>query len=131
MQNGVPTVAAQRAVRTQGFMVDLGLPLSRWMKAEATSRAAGWSANLHYSIDMVPARDARRMAYARAKSDLAAFTLYYKLNSLISFGVEQSMYRTRSANTSPGDPGGLFLIRGVPSREWHDVRTEIGPIFTF
>ena len=26
---------------------------------------------------------------------------------------------------------GLFLLRGVPSRQWHDIRTEIGPIFTF
>ncbi len=131
MRNGVPVIAPQRAVRTQGYMVDLGLPISRWLKAEPTGRGAGWSANLHYSIDMVPARDARRMAYARGKSDLAAFTLYYKVNSLISFGVEQSMYRTRSANSSASDPGGLFLIRGVPSREWHDIRTEIGPIFTF
>jgi hypothetical protein len=80
---------------------------------------------------MVPARDARRMSGVRGKSDLAALTLYYKLNSLVSFGLEQSMYRTRAANSSAGDPGGLFLLRGIPSREWHDNRTEIGPIFTF
>jgi hypothetical protein len=80
---------------------------------------------------MVPARDVRRLSCPRNKSDLAAFTLYYKLNSMISFGVEQSMYRTRSANSSVNDPGGLFLLRGIPSREWHDIRTEIGPIFTF
>jgi hypothetical protein len=131
MRNGVPVIAPQRAVRTQGFMTDVGLPLSRWFNAEPGGRAAGWSANLHYSIDMVPARDARRMTCARDKSDLAAVTLFYKLNSLISFGVEQSMYRTRAANSSANDPGGLFLLRGIPSRQWHDIRTEIGPIFTF
>jgi hypothetical protein len=131
MRNGIPVVAPQRAVRTQGYMTDLGLPLSRWFKAESNTRAAGWSANLHYSIDMVPARDARRMTCVRTKSDLGAFTLFYKLNSLVSFGLEESMYRTRGANSSATDTGGLFLLRGIPSREWHDLRTEIGPIFTF
>jgi len=131
LRNGVPVIAPERAVRTQGYMVDLGLPLSRWIKADAAGRAAGWSANLHYSIDTVPARDARRLFCARNRSDLAAFTVFYKLNSLVSFGLEQSMYRTRAANSSAADPGGLFLLRGIPSRQWHDVRTEIGPIFTF
>jgi hypothetical protein len=130
-KNGVPVIAPQRAVRTQGFMTDFALPISRWFHVNPVSRAAGWSANLHYSIDMVPARDARRMAGVRGKSDLAAFTLFYKLNSLVSFGLEESMYRTRAANSSPGDPGGLFILRGIPAREWHDIRTEFGPIFTF
>ena len=131
MRNGVPVIAPERAVRTQGYMTDLGLPISRWLKAVPGSRNAGWSANLHYSIDMVPARDARRMSGVRGKSDLAAFTLFFKVNNLVSFGAEQSMYRTRSANSSASDPGGLFLLRGIPSRQWHDIRTEIGPIFTF
>ena len=80
---------------------------------------------------MVPGRDARRMSGVRGKSDLAAFTLYYRLNSLVSFGAEESMYRTRAANSSTTDSGGLFLLRGIPARQWHDIRTEIGPIFTF
>ena len=130
-KNGVPVIAPERAVRTQGFMTDIALPISRWFNVNPVSRAAGWSANLHYSIDMVPARDARRMSGVRGKSDLAAFTLFYKLNSLVSFGFEESMYRTRAANSSAGDPGGLFILRGIPAREWHDIRTEIGPIFTF
>ena len=131
MQNGVPTVAPQRPVRTQGWGSDLGLPISRWFHAAPNSRSAGWSANLHYSIDMVPARDARRMSGVRGKSDLAAFTLTYKISSLVSIVGEQSMYRTRAANSSATDFGGLFLLRGIPSRNWHDNRTEIGPLFTF
>jgi len=131
MQNGVAMIAPQRPVRTQGYGTDLGLPISRWFGAKPGTRSAGWSANLHYSIDMVPARDARRMAGVRGKSDLAAFTLSYKLNSLVSIMGEESMYRTRAANSSATDFGGLFLLRGIPSRNWHDFRTEIGPVFTF
>jgi len=130
-KNGVPSIAPQRPVRTQGYSLDLGLPISRWFHANPAGRGAGWSANVHYSIDMVPARDARRMAGVRGKSDLGAFTLFYKVSSLVSFGVEESMYRTRAANSSTTDPGGLFLLRGIPARQWHDWRTEIGPIFTF
>jgi len=115
-KNGVPTIAPQRAVRTQGYMTDLGFPISRWFQLQKE-----WTANLHYSIDMVPMRDVNRVSCIRNKSDLAAITLFYKLNSLVSFGVEQSMYRTR----------GQFLLRGIPSRNWHDNRTEVGPIFTF
>ena len=80
---------------------------------------------------MVPGRDARRTSCARSKSDLAAFTLTYKINSLVSIMGEGSMYRTRAANSSATDFGGLFLLRGIPSRQWHDIRTEIGPVFTF
>jgi hypothetical protein len=130
-RDGVPTIAPQRPVRTQGYMLDLGIPWSRLLKARAEGRQAGWSTNFHYSIDMVPARDARRMPGVRGKTDLAAFTLTYRLNSLVSLMAEESMYRTRAANTSASDPGGLFLVRGVPSRQWHDIRTEVGPVFTF
>ena len=131
LKNGVPVIAPERPVRTQGYGVDLGLPFSRWFNAKPGTRSAGWSANMHYSIDMVPARDARRMSGVRGKSDLAAFTLTYKLNSLVSIMGEESMYRTRAANSSATDFGGLFLLRGIPSRNWHDIRTEIGPVFTF
>jgi len=131
MRNGIPVVAPQRPVRTQGYMLDLGFPWSRLLRANPTGRNAGWTTNLHYSIDMVPARDARRMSGVRGKTDLAAFTLTYKLNSLVSFVGEESMYRTRAANSAANDAGGLFLLRGIPSRQWHDIRTEVGPIFTF
>jgi hypothetical protein len=131
MRNGIPAVAPQRPVRTQGYMVDLGFPWSRLLHANPTGRNAGWTTNLHYSIDMVPARDARRMSGVRGKTDLAAFTLTYRLNSLVSLVAEESMYRTRAANSAADDAGGLFLLRGIPSRQWHDIRTEVGPLFTF
>lgn len=130
-RDGVPVIAAQRPVRTQGYMIDVGFPISRLLGVNPKSRMAGWSANFHYSIDMVPARDARRMAGVRAKSDMAVATLTYKLNSLISFQLEESMYRTRAANSTAGDPGGLFLLRGIPSRQWHDLRSEFATLFTF
>ncbi|MBZ5725677.1 MAG: hypothetical protein LAP87_11845 [Acidobacteriia bacterium] len=132
LQNGVPTIAPERPVRTQGFSTDLGLPLSRWFHANPAGRSGGWTANLHYSLDTVPARDARRLGGGgRAKNDMAVFTLFWKLNSLVTFAAEESMYRTRAANDTANSVGGLFTLRGVPAREWHDIRTEIGPIFTF
>ena len=131
MQNGKAVIAPQLPVRTQGYSADLSLPLSRIFNANPVKRSAGWSANFHYGIDMVPARDARRMSGVRGKSDLAAFTLFFKLTSLVSLVGEESMYRTRAANSSATDQGGLFLLRGIPSRQWHDIRTEMGPVFTF
>ncbi len=131
LQNGVPVIAPVRGVRTQGVNTDLAFPISRWFKVNPASRAAGWTTNLHYSIDMVPARDARRLSGVRGKSDLAAFTLNYKMNPLVSFQFEESMYRTRAANNTADSQGGLFLLRGIPSRQWHDIRSELGMLFTF
>jgi len=56
--------------------------------------------------------------------------LNWKLNNLVTFTWEQSYYRTRVV----GDPTGKLpfpTYRGVPSRQWQDIRTEIGPTFTF
>ncbi len=131
LQGGVPVIAPQRAVRTQGFNTDLSFPFSRIFNASPSGRNAGWTTNFHYSIDMVPARDARRMSGVRGKSDLAAFTLFYRLNALVTWQFEQSMYRTRAANNSASEQGGLFLLRGIPSRQWHDIRSELGLLFTF
>lgn len=123
-RNGVAEVAPQRGVRAQGFMTDLLFRLPGVM-------SRNWTTNLHYSIDMVPARDARRMQGVRGKSDLAAATLSYRLNSMVTLQWEQSMYRTRAANNSATDEGGLFLLRGIPSRQWHNLRSELGMLFSF
>ncbi len=131
MNNGTPVLAPQRPVRTQGFNTDLGLPVSRWFGANPASRAGGWSANLHYSIDQVPGRDARRLSGVRQKSDLSAFTVNYKMNGLVTWQFEQSMYRTIAANKASNAQGGLFILRGVPARQWHDMRSELGMLFTF
>jgi hypothetical protein len=124
-------IAPQLPVRTRGFNADIGLPISRWFGVDPKSRAAGWTANLHYALDTVPGRDARRLAGVRGKDDLAAATIFYKLNNLVTFAFEQSYYRTRAANNSASDFGGLFTLRGIPARNWHDNRTEFGPVFTF
>jgi hypothetical protein len=131
LQNGNPVLAPERPVRTKGFLTDLGLPISRWFNVSPSSRAAGWSANLHYSLDTVPARDARRLSGVRGKSDMSVLTLTYRMNSLVTFQAEQSLYRTLAANKAANSFGGLLTLRGIPAREWHDARTEIGMMFTF
>jgi hypothetical protein len=138
---GNPMVAPQRPIRSKGYWVNLGFPLSRMAKAEPTGRNAGWTLYLHYSFDEAVTRDVRSLYDAalfqgqtgstlasntRNKSDFGAATLYYKLNPLVSFGFEQSYYRTRMAGGLP-DP----LWMGKPAASWHDLRFESGPIFTF
>lgn len=130
-RNGAPVLAPQLAVRTQGFMTDLGLPVSRWFGVNPTSRAAGWSANLHYSIDQVPGRDARRLPGVRAKSDMSVLSLYYRMSNLVTWQLEESMYRSFAANQAANCPGGMFVLRGIAARQWHDLRTELGMLFTF
>jgi hypothetical protein len=133
MLNGAATVAQQYPVRGQGGFVNLGIPISRIFNADATSRQAGWTAYLHYGIDSAFARDVRHMTIAapvgnRGKGDLFAGTLYYKFNNWLTFGYEQSLYRTRAVDTVGV---ALPLYRGIPSREWHDLRSEFATIFTF
>jgi len=139
--NGNAIVAPQRPIRAKGFWVNMGFPLSRLARAEPTGRNSGWTFYLHYSFDEAVTRDVRSLYDAakfqgqtgstlagntRNKSDVGAATLYYKLNPLVSFGFEQSYYRTRTA-------GGLTdpLWMGKPADSWHDLRFESGPIFTF
>ncbi len=126
--NGVPTVAPQRPVRTQGGFINLGFPLSRIFNADAKGRNAGWSAYLHYGFDEALPRDVRRFAGGnRSRSDLFSANIQYKLNSFVTFAWEESLYRTRAANRF----GILPLFRGRPSVETHDVRSEFATIFTF
>jgi len=129
--NGVPTVAPQRPVRAQGGFMQLGFPLSRLFGADPEGRNAGWTAFVYYGYDQANANDARRFTPVHGKSDLFSGNIQYKLNSLISFGFEQGLYRTRAANRSVLDAGGLPLFRGIPSFTAHDVRSEFATIFTF
>jgi hypothetical protein len=121
-------IAPQRPVRAQGGFVNVGFPLGRIFGANPEGRNAGWQLYLHYGIDEAKARDIRRQTAIRTnKGDLAAATLLYKLNSWVTFGFEQSMYRGRTPN--PGFAGALF--RGNPARSARDLRSEFGTIFTF
>ncbi len=131
--NGVPVLARERPVRSQGGFVSLGLPLSRIFHADPSGRNAGWSIYFTYGQDSAKARDVRRMlapgaAGTRNKSAMYVGTLYYKLNNWVTFGFEQSLFQTHAV---PGSTGVLPLFSGVPSRNWRDLRTEAGPIFTF
>jgi hypothetical protein len=130
LQNGVPVVAPQRPVRGQGGFINFGFPLSRIFDADPKGRSAGWTGYLHYGYDQATARDARRFG-GRAKSDVFMGSLFYKLNNFVTFALEESLFRTRAANSSRFDFGGLPLFRGIPSRETHDVRSEFATIFTF
>ncbi|HVS82144.1 MAG TPA: hypothetical protein VHE60_10460 [Pyrinomonadaceae bacterium] len=131
LRNGVPTVAPQRPVRATGGFISFGFPLSRIFDADPKGRNAGWSAVLYYGFDEAKARDARRFSPVRGKSDLFLGNISYKLNSLITFAYEQGLYRTRAANNSIFDFGGLPLLRGIPSRAAHNVRSEFATIFSF
>ena len=129
--NGVPAVAPQRPVRGQGGFVQLGFPLSRLADADPKGRNAGWTAYLYYGFDEALQRDARRFAPVRGRSDLFSGNIQYKLNPWVTFAFEQGYYRTRAANRSALDFGGLPLFRGVPSYTSHNVRSEFATIFTF
>lgn len=131
LRNGTPVVAPQYGVRTTGGFVNLGLPLSRIFNANPAGRNAGWTTYFHYSLDEAFARDARRFAGGRGKSDWADWNLQYKMNSFTTFMLAESYYRTRAANTAASNVGGLPLLRGIPSRAWHDLRTELAMMFSF
>jgi hypothetical protein len=135
--SGLAVVAPQRPVRVAGGFVNLGFPIGRLINADPASRSAGWQLFLHYGVDDPYSRDVRRTgaisatsAGLRDKSDLGAASLYWKMNSLVTFCYEQSYYRTRLSNgstvtiTTPTWDGG-------PVRSWHDVRSEFSTIFSF
>jgi hypothetical protein len=129
-EGGRAVVAPQRPVRGQGGFVNLGFPLSRIFDADPKGRNAGWTAYLHYGYDQATARDARRFG-GRAKSDVFMGSVHYRLNAFVTFALEESLFRTRAANNSRFDAGGLPLFRGTLSRETHDLRSEFATIFTF
>lgn len=130
-QGGVPVVAPQRHVRGQGGFVQLGFPLSRIFDADPKGRNSGWTTYLYYGFDEANPRDARRFSPVRGKSDLFSGNIQYKLNSFITFAYEQGYYHTRAVNNSVFSFGSLPLLRGIPSREAHNIRSEFATIFTF
>jgi hypothetical protein len=125
--NGVPVVAPQRPVRGQGGFVQFGFPLSRWFDADPKGRNAGWSGFLLYGYDQAAARDARRFGARGTRSDLFSGNIQYKLNSFVTFGYEQGLYRTRATDRF----GALPMFRGIPSFTTHNVRSEFAAIFSF
>jgi hypothetical protein len=136
-ESGNPTFAPQRPVRSLGGFVNVGFPLSRIFGADPAGRGAGWQLYLHYALDQAKTRDVfqlggpARLGNTRSKNDLAAATLAWKMNSLVTFVLEESMYRTRIADGNLEDLATFPKYEGVGARQWHDFRSEFGPIFTF
>ena len=128
---GTPVFAPQRPVRAIGGFLDVAFPLSRIFGADPASRSAGWQINFHYAFDQAKTSDVLHLGNQRSKNDLAAATLSWKMNNLVSFVLEESMYRTRIANPSLSESATFPKYEGYPARQWHDIRSEFGPIFTF
>ncbi len=133
-----PVFAPQRPVRTDGGFVNLGFPLGRIFHADPAGRNAGWQLYFHYAFDQAKTRDVfqgidgpTRVGNTRSKNDLAAATLFWKMNNLVSFVFEESMYRSRIADPNLADSKSFPKYEGYPARQWHDIRSEFGPIFTF
>lgn len=131
-------VAPQRPVRVAGGFINLGFPLGRIFHADPASRAAGWQLYLHYGIDDPYSRDVRRAAAvaatslgSRDRSDLTAATLYWKANSLVTFGWEESYYHTKLSGPGLGPVYTAPVWNNGLASSWHDLRTEFSTIFTF
>ena len=129
--NGAPDVASQKPVRAYGGFAELGLPISRWFNANPRGRMAGWTGNLHYGEDQANAADERKLnpAGQRYKSDWFFGNVQYKMNSWVTFGYEESVYRTFALPNAEGAYTTLF--EGVPTNEWKDIRSEFSTIFSF
>jgi hypothetical protein len=129
--SGTPVFAPQRPVRAIGGFLDVAFPLSRIFGADPAGRNAGWQVNFHYAFDQAKTSDVLHLGNQRSKNDLAAATLTWKMNSLVTFALEESMYRTRIANPNLAESATFPKYEGFPARQWHDIRSEFGPIFTF
>ncbi|MBZ5647635.1 MAG: hypothetical protein LAN37_10475 [Acidobacteriia bacterium] len=126
LPTAIPAVMAvpQGAVRSQGGFVELGFPLSRIFQADPTGRNAGWTLNLHYGLDSVNAKDARRgSGTAQKQSSWGFANLQYKLNQYVTFGYELGHYQTIDL--------GKTLFEGVNHHVVHDLHSEFATIFTF
>jgi hypothetical protein len=124
--SGQQVVAPERPVRAAGGFAQLGIPLSRIFNANPSGRNAGWSIFALYGVDQAKTRDLVRAGGTRRYSTMGVGTINYKMNKWTSFAFEQSLYTTH-ANPELALP----TFRGVPSREWNDIRSEFGPVFTF
>jgi hypothetical protein len=125
--SGQQVVAPERPIRASGGFAQLGLPLSRIFNANPSGRNSGWSILGLYGVDQAKARDVDHLGEASRKdSTMAVGTLNYKMNKWTTFVFEESLYTTH-ANSEETLP----LFRGVPSREWNDIREEFGPVINF
>jgi hypothetical protein len=110
-----------RAIRSQGGLLQLQLPLSVWFQP-ADPRLHGFSLNLMYGYDSAFARDARRAAQRKAQHGLTA-TFLYQFNRFLQFGFEtnftETLYTSRQGDLRRGGLVGT------------NVRFEFSTIFVF
>jgi hypothetical protein len=143
--SGQTVFAPQRPVRVSGGFINLGFPLGRIFHVDPASRAAGFQAYIHYGVDDPESKDVRRVGITttgasaglaqngRDRSDAVIGTLLWKINPFLTFGFEQSQYRTKmSGGAAFGTVvGGAPTWQGVAVNEWHDNRSEFSTTFTF
>ena len=119
-----PYVVPQDVVRSQGGFAEIGIPLSRIAHADPTGRNAGWTMTLHYGLDSVFAKDARRVGATQPKQSSWGFAnLQYKLNQYVTFGYELGIYQTINLSTA--------TWQGIPQHVVHDMHSEFATIFSF
>ena len=138
---GVATVAPQLPVRGTGGFIELGLPISRYFGANASSRKGGVDMNLHYGLDEAKARDVRQLGTtaapvsgvnARDRSDGAFANIRFRYNRFLTYQFEQGYYSTR---TLYGNGNANFalnpLLEGKPTHSGHNNRSEAQIQFVF
>lgn len=142
---GQVVYAHQRPVRSRGGFVNLGFPVGRIFHMDPASRMSGVQLYLHYGVDDPYSRDVRRVGVTtsgataglaqngRDKSDVFIGTALWKVNPFLTFGFEQSQYRTKMSGGSAFGSvvNGAPTWEGGPVNQWHDNRSEFSTTFTF
>jgi hypothetical protein len=114
----------QGVVRSQGGFAEINIPLSRIAHADPTGRNAGWTMTMHYGLDSVFARDARRIGTTQPRQSSWGFgNIQYKLNQYVTFGYELGIYSTINLSTA--------TWQGIPQHQVHDLHSEFATIFSF
>ena len=106
---GNAVTAPQRRGTWLGGFFQLGSPISRWFNADPTGRDAGWQAYLEYGLDAAMANDFKLAKGISAtegggpiKGSLKGLTVFYKLNSYVQFGFEESLYQGQALPNTKG-----------------------------
>ena len=139
---GTVVVAPQRPIRAFGGFVQLGLPLSRWFKADPHGHNAGWQLLFTMGKDQVNDRDLNHPGFVAAYNGggtaplpllmgkTAIGTLFYKFNNWCGFAFEQSVYATRGLNHATIytiAETAIQRMAGSPNRIRTDLHVLDGP----
>ena len=156
---GNVVVAPQRAIRSFGGFIQLGLPLSRWFNANPTGHNAGWQLQFTVGKDQVVDRDLQHLVNGTAPTIACSpgtvvsgtyvngtCTGAESVASPLPMAMGKAAIATLNYKfnnwcqfgfeqsvyaTRMLDHAKIYTIAGAPSNEWQDHRTEFGPIFTF